>query len=83
MKRYYLWILAPIFFAFLGGIAAFLVLRERDRDFALICLGLGIFVSIVYVAYDILSPRTATVEVPPIQYPTVPQIPEIPAGGGA
>lgn len=82
MKRYYLWILAPIFFAFLGGIAAFLATRKRDRDFAFLCLGLGIFISIAYVAYDILSARTATVEVPPVQYPTVPQIPEIPAGGG-
>jgi|YelNatPaOPRAMG01_1025707.scaffolds.fasta_scaffold29792_4 hypothetical protein len=82
MKRYYLWILAPLFLAFIGGIAAFLATRKRDREFAFICLGLGIFSSIVYIAYDILSTPSETIEIPPIQYPIVPKIPEIPAGGG-
>jgi hypothetical protein len=64
MKRYYLWILAPIFFAFLGGIAAFLVLRKRDRDFALICLGLGIFISVVRFAIGILESQNTIYVIP-------------------
>ena len=64
MKRYYLWILAPIFFAFLGGIAAFLATRKRDKEFALICLGLGIFVSIVHFAIHIIESQSPVYVIP-------------------
>jgi peptidoglycan/LPS O-acetylase OafA/YrhL len=54
-KGYYLWLLVPLFFALVGGILAFLAVRDRDKEFAYICLGLGVFMSIVYAAVTIVE----------------------------
>ncbi|MBU3897196.1 MAG: hypothetical protein KJ697_04710 [Nanoarchaeota archaeon] len=44
-----LWYLLPIFFTFMGGIVAYLLLQEKDKAFAKKLLITGVIIAIVYV----------------------------------
>jgi cytochrome bd-type quinol oxidase subunit 1 len=44
-----LWYLIPILFGILGGIAAYLMLKDRDKDFAKKLLIVGIVMTVIWV----------------------------------
>ena len=53
------WYLLPIFFGIIGGIIAYLILKDDDRELAKNCLYLGIVLTVIGFAIGLIFEMTA------------------------